>query len=259
MTSKRLNELAGDGEQETAKPPTARRPPSTESGNAFYIILIGVVLFAALMFVFAKNARQGSGNMTKKQAEMNADGIMDYAQTLNRAVSRLMQSGNCSETSINFVTPVAPDYPDNAMAPADKSCNVFDKAGGAVTAQQADTLGSGLKIRPSGGASFRDVGTWDATTAAAHQDLVVWFGPLTLDICNRLNTMGGYSGTPPAIATAEAWAFGQLVGGGNWGSSNLDTGALAGKDSGCLNVTDVPSSGNYLDKGYQFYYVLWSK
>jgi hypothetical protein len=229
-----------------------------ESGNAFYIILVGVILFAALMFVFSRSSRQGSGNMTSRQAEIAADGMMDYAQALERGVDRVMRQG-CSETQINFVTTLNPDYPDNPDAPADKSCNVFDPNGGAITALANASFPPGVRVRPSGGSSLTDIGTWDSNSVLGHQDLVVWIGPLTEATCRKLNTMTGFTGDPPSILSGQAWEFGAENAGSIWGGSMIELGALAGRNAGCVNETEAPMNGLHLAQGYEFYTVLLAR
>jgi hypothetical protein len=232
---------------------------NSESGNAFYIILIGIVLFAALMYVFSRSARQGTGNLTSKEAEITADGIAEYAQALERGVERVMRNG-CSESQINFVTPQNADYPDNADAPPDKSCNVFDPNGGAITALPNTAFPAGALVRPSGGSSLTDIGTWDPNNVYGHQDLVVWIGPLSEATCRRLNALSGFSGDPPDIGSGQAWEFGDAAGGGGiWGGSIMEIGTLAGHNAGCVHQKDVPMNDLHLAQGYEFYKVLLAR
>ena len=98
------------------------------SGNAFYIILLGVVLFAALMFVFTRGAKQGVTGMTTRQAQLAADDIMTFAQQVQRGVDRVY-ANDCPESQLNFDQSYDAGY-TNAAAPADKHCNIFDPAGG---------------------------------------------------------------------------------------------------------------------------------
>jgi hypothetical protein len=201
---------------------------NSESGNAFYIILIGIILFAALMYVFSRSARQGTGSLTSKQSEISADGIAEYAQALERGVERVMRQG-CSQDQINFVTALNADYPDNADAPADKSCNVFDPDGGAVTALPNAAFGPNVLVRPSGGSSLEGIGTWDPNSPNGHQDLVVWIGPLPEAVCTQLNKRSGFDQAPPEISGYEGREWGNA----GWGGSIMPLGTLAGHNTGC--------------------------
>ncbi|MGH6740332.1 MAG: hypothetical protein ACREDY_15130, partial [Bradyrhizobium sp.] len=181
----------------------------------------------------------------------------DYAQALDRAVSRVL-SANCSESQISFENAVDTDYPANPDAPVDKSCNIFDPAGGALAPIKPDAILTGIKIRPTGGSSLKNIGTYDALAATGHQDMAVWFGPLTEDLCNQMNTMNGYTGAIPTAASVEAWEYGAVNAGSHWGTTIVDLGALSGKTDGCVIV---PAGGDaaHLAAGYQFYHVLMAR
>jgi hypothetical protein len=227
---------------------------NNESGNLFYIILIGIVLFAALMYMFSRSARQGTGNLTAKQAELSADGVADYAQAVGRGVERVMRNG-CSEGQINFVTTENAAYPDNSDAPADKSCNVFDLNGGAITALPNAAFPKGAVARPSGGSSLEKIGTWDAGSASGHQDLVLWIGPVSEDDCTRLNKRSGFTSTPPEISAGNAQEWGNT----GWGTSVMTLGTLAGHNAGCVKIKSEGQPATSVQPGYQFYYVLWAR
>lgn len=229
----------------------------SEAGNAFYMILIAVVLFGALMYSFSRNARQGQSNLSSKQAEILAGEVIDYAQRMERAVGRLIGQG-CSEQELSFATPAISAYPANPDAPVEETCHVFSAAGGNLRARApADLLPgvSGFDIRPSGGASLENIGTWDAGDASPHQDLVVWIGPLSEDICLKINRMIGLEGAPPSVATVDATYYGVPVSDSRFGSSRATLGTLKGRMSGCVQITGTPTAGQ-LAAGYHYYQVL---
>lgn len=230
----------------------------TESGNVFAIVMVGVVLFGALMFTFSRSARQGDSNLTRKQAEITAADIMSYAQRVERAVGRIMSGDRgCSEDYINFVHSSYAAYPDNTNAPADKSCNVFDPAGGGIMPVPESSFGTGVKIRPSGGAALDGIGTSD-TTADGHQDLVLWFSDIGSSLCSELNRRNSFTGAIPEIVNAQAFEFGDTAN-PLWGTTVLDLGALDGRNTGCVHASGSPGSADELDTGYHFYYVLWPR
>ena len=49
-------------------PQNNRQDRRSESGNIFAIVMIGVVLFGALMYTFSRSAKQGDGNLTRSIA-----------------------------------------------------------------------------------------------------------------------------------------------------------------------------------------------
>jgi hypothetical protein len=230
-----------------------------ESGNVFAIVMVGVVLFGALMFTFSRSARQGDTNLSRKQAEIAASDIMSYAQRVERGVARVMSGDRgCSESYINFVTPLYPDYPDNADAPTDKSCNVFDAAGGGVKPLPASGFGTNVAVRPSGGSALTGIGTSGASPDD-HQDLVLWFSNIGSTLCSELNRRNGFDSAAPEVDNGQAWEFGVENAGNIWGGSIIDLGALSGHNAGCVHAGGTPMNDLHLSTGYHFYYVLWPR
>lgn len=232
-------------------PPNDRR--RSESGNVFAIVMIGVVLFGALMYTFSRGAKQGTGNLTRKRTEVVASDIISYAQRLERGVVRVM-SNSCSENFISFETPGIDSYPVNPDAPTDFSCHVFNPAGGGLSPVQAQSFGiTDLNIRPSGGTALSDVGT-------GAQDLVVWFEDIPAELCQELNKRMNHSGTIPVIADSEAWEFGATpTPNQHWGATTTALGTLSGFTGGCINRNAAPSNAQYLAQGYSFFYVLYPR
>ena len=104
---------------------------TSESGNVFILILLGVFLFGALMYSFSRSANQGAGNLSKQQAKIAAQEILNYARLVEGAVDRVRRNG-CSESEISFENDVVTGY-TNPNAPTDKSCHIFDDEGGKVS------------------------------------------------------------------------------------------------------------------------------
>ena len=102
-----------------------------ESGNAFLVILIGVVLMGALMFTFTRSARQGGTDMSDREAAIAVSDVMAFAQRAQRAVDRIMRRGDVSEVDLSFETALLDGY-ENANCTKDK-CKVFNVSGGGLT------------------------------------------------------------------------------------------------------------------------------
>lgn len=79
------------------------RKISTQSGNVFALILLAVILFAALIFVFSRGFDTGATRMTSANARTYATDTIVYAQSVERAVQRILQNG-VSESDISFET-----------------------------------------------------------------------------------------------------------------------------------------------------------
>lgn len=232
---------------------SAQRP--RESGNAFALVMVGIVLFAALMYTFSRSARQGETNLSRKQIEVAAADILSYAQRVERGVTRAMSQG-CSEDFISFEHAVDTSHPANPDAPTDNSCHVFQAAGGGVSPLPESGFPAGINIQASGGAGITGIGT----DAAA--DLILWFSGISLDLCNELNRRVNIAGaSPPVLPQTEYWGFGTdtVVPDEKWGHTTINVAALNGRNSGCGQRTGAPTGVNHLPAGYHFYYVLYPR
>lgn len=114
----------------------ATRATNSQSGNVFFIVMVAVALFAALMFTFSRGARQGGDNLSAKQADVMASDILTYVQRVERGVSRVYGRG-FSENAISFQNEYISGY-ENANCTSNR-CQVFHKDGGAVAYRQLDS------------------------------------------------------------------------------------------------------------------------
>ncbi|MBU0799523.1 MAG: hypothetical protein KKA05_00830 [Alphaproteobacteria bacterium] len=167
--------------------PTQRH---TQSGNVFFLVMIGVVLFGALMYSFSRSLRQGDTNMSSKKSVIAAQDILGLGQKIDRGVNRVL-THSCSENSLNFVNGIFEDY-ENPDAPADFSCDVFKGAGGSLTFTPPDpawydsafaTLSGHGEIIFAGNALMDNIGTQPAA------DLIMWVPFIKREICEDINRM----------------------------------------------------------------------
>lgn len=105
----------------------------SEKGNAIIWILIAVGLFAALNYAFTSSSRTSTSLLNDSEAKAYASQIIAYGNEVKSAVKRLQLRG-CDDTEISFENNVVAGY-TNPNAPANKSCHVFDLAGGGLTWQ----------------------------------------------------------------------------------------------------------------------------
>lgn len=240
-------------------------PQNNQSGNVFIIILLGVFLFGALLYSFSKSANQGTGNLSKQQAKVAAQEILSYARLVEGAVDRVRRNG-CSETQISFENAVVSGY-SNPNAPADKSCHIFNDAGGQLAYAEIpknylDTSFSSYQSNLSttwgewlfgGRNTIPRVGTTCATQDC--KELLASIHFIQKDICfeiNKLLNIPHISGdAPPERTSSPPGGIATLKFTGLYTNSanGVDAG-VSGANSACLKVS--VSGKNY----YFFYHVL---
>ncbi len=112
--------------------PTQRNNYASESGNIFLMIIIGIVLFAALMFTLTRGMNESPTNVSDRQAKLTASDLLTYGQRMERGVARLFRNG-CSENDISFEHGGAggSDYVHSPVA--EDKCKLFHASGGKVS------------------------------------------------------------------------------------------------------------------------------
>lgn len=71
-----------------------------QSGNALFLILIAVALFAALSYALTQSGR-GGGNVSKEQAEIYAAQILEHIGAVQNTMMRLSVIGNYDQIQYN--------------------------------------------------------------------------------------------------------------------------------------------------------------
>jgi len=108
---------------------------SSQSGNIFVFILVGIFLFGALIYTFTRTSETGSSNFSKQEAKIAAQEILNYSRIVEDAVDRLRRNG-CSESEISFSNTLTLFY-YNPNSPLDESCHVFAANGGNIQVLEA--------------------------------------------------------------------------------------------------------------------------
>ena len=162
-----------------------------ERGNALFLILIAVALFAALSYAVTQSGR-GSGSIDREQGLINAAQLTQYPSAIRTAATRLILTGTAA-TAVDF----------DATSGGDA---IFSPTGGGVTAQTPpstavvgtactdDTQAAACNDwrfkaeTPSG-----NVGGWyiegvnGSALAATNRDAFAFLG-VTTGTCNSINT-----------------------------------------------------------------------
>lgn len=148
-------------------------PRTAESGNVLFYILIAVALLAALSFAVAQSGRGSIAQMNEEKSKLLANEIMEYGDIIANAVAQLRLRG-CKPTEISFENPEKAGYA-NAGAPADKTCNIFDPAGGGVTYRAFEDFS------PSGNETYFRTGVKDVENTGLPNEADLWLRVISTD------------------------------------------------------------------------------
>ncbi len=203
-----------------------------QTGNALFLILIAVALFAALSYAVTQSGR-GGGSIDRELALLASSQTAEYGAQVGQAVVKLLLLG-CAENEISFWndsdgngTEDGSDDYFNSSSPADRTCHVFDPAGGGVTPQTPSTqINDGSDWFFSGGVQVHDVG--NTNFDAASQDLTMLLFNIDPEVCQSFNDgLGlGLSSVP--------------IDGSNLTLSNFFTGTFALDE----NINGIPGASS---------------
>lgn len=194
-----------------------------QSGNALFLILIAVVLFAALSYAITQSGRS-SGNTSREQAQILASEIIQWTTQLENTVNKLMIINGCGDNEIAFynTSGAAPSMGNYAYPTADAAsirdeCNVYHVDGGGLIpryvpegVQRLDDYIVGnegiftqsyLPLR----GYVKDVGTNGVLNDSS--ELAVAFPLLSREVCIALNkglNVENTGGEPPTSASVAS-------------------------------------------------------
>tara|TARA_B100000686_G_C16661827_1_gene901388 strand:+ start:236 stop:961 length:726 start_codon:yes stop_codon:yes gene_type:complete len=100
-----------------------------QKGNALFLILIAVALFAALSYAVTSSGR-GGGTIDRELNTINTAVTQQCSAYMDYGKQKLTFMNGCTDSEISY------EYNGknvNADAPADKSCHMFDSAGAGLT------------------------------------------------------------------------------------------------------------------------------
>lgn len=129
----------------------------SDAGNALFLILIAVALFAALSYAITSSGR-GSGDIDKEQASIAAAQIVQYGDAIYRAIQKMKIINGCSDYDISFYLDTEPDLTFYQHTPETRDeCKVFHPDGGGVAYQ--DLLDQLPNMINWSGTGFRFLGS----------------------------------------------------------------------------------------------------
>lgn len=100
-----------------------------QSGNALFLILIAVLLFAALSYAITRAGR-GGGGIDKEKAVLDAVKIINFGNQINAAIQRMLVMGLATPSTLQYET-----APFNGIPCSAGEACIFAPEGGGVTYQ----------------------------------------------------------------------------------------------------------------------------
>lgn len=165
---------------------------SEQQGNVLFLILIAVVLFAALSYAVSMSTRNNQKDAGAEKIQVTAAALIQYATSVENAVTRLRAANTCSDTDISFATPAyqtlggSDANPDAKFSttPPNRRCHVFDVNGGqaiAITFKEAAIQGQVAGPLRSGDATLIIASVPEIGSAAP--ELILAFPSIRKDVC----------------------------------------------------------------------------
>jgi hypothetical protein len=208
----------------------------TEKGNALFLILIAVALFAALSYAVTQSGR-GGGGVDREQALIAASQVTQYGAGLRTTVTRMVITGSA-------VTDL--EFDSNNSDPTNE---VFHTSGGGAvdqappTSAGTSTVYNYLTTNGTNGHYITGVGT---DTAGSGQDVIVGVDGLTLAVCRAINSGLGLIAAP-TVETTQVPMSAITAGTGAAGDNAYSFNSNSGEAFACVDNT-----GN----NYTYYHAL---
>jgi hypothetical protein len=212
--------------------PNQRR--STESGNALFLILIAVVLFAALSFAITQSNRSTGSSAGEETNTVTGSNVTQYASAIRTGITRMLVRGNAVEDML-FDQPGASGYTTNTTR------QVFHPQGGAVVYQAPDSN----VVESTGAWYFFFAAVKDMATTAP--DAVAVLTKVKKGVCQQINRNVFGVATVSALDTAITNAT--IIAGtfdiNTPVANDFDFGSTPNKPYGCF-TSDAGAQSNYL-------------
>jgi hypothetical protein len=238
---------------------------NASKGNALFLILIAVALFAALSYAMTSSGRGGGNGVARETLRLEISGMLQYGSALEQAISRILLVNGCTDATLNFYSTkfVLPSAYNNDDAPESGACDVFAATGGGVTflsPPATAVAAGGTEYLINKSIEITGLGRDDGTDT--DQELLL-MTEVSRDMCMAINTQAGianpggepfdyvadgdvdiHSNTTGDAYTGTYFDYATL---GNSGGETI----YAGKNFGCYYRS---ADGNYL-----FYYVVLAR
>ena len=177
-----------------------------ENGNALFLILIAVALFAALSYAVTQSGR-GGGGIDRETAALSASQLVQYGALAETAINRMRIASGCANNEFSFER--APfDGTDaayvNAAANArgDFACHFYHPNGGAMIefdASSAAGLSTGSPEVEFYGTALvlgSGTGTLDVAGRDDQTEITLFIRNMTEEACTQISREAGLNAVP---------------------------------------------------------------
>lgn len=228
---------------------------SSESGNVFFYIFLGVALFGALTYAVSQSGRGSVDSLTREQSRLHATEIIDFSDAVSKAVGMMRLRGvTLSQLRFAHANLPIPDYGDPDTI--DAASLVFNADGGGVvyTPPARETL-----TTPGQPWMFLTRNQIDGmgTTCPAWNctEVVMAAANMRDDVCVAINTLAGINNSSTIPVHSQFITSDKFKGVINGTpviiGDEAGSAVLSGQSYGCLK-----SNANGIN---YFYRVLWQQ
>ncbi len=233
-----------------------------QKGNALFLILIAVALFAALSYAVTQSGRGGSG-IDKEKATLGASRLMQYGGELQIALQRMQVVGGVSRANYDFETNQRKEYDGDALplantSCADETCEVFSANGGGMAYESCPDLSAATTGWAADGAapghSLFEIVAIDGIGTSL-PEIVLRIPGVMREVCEEINSKLNLPLSPSWDLTGENYY--PMSGASVATNLALTDGWTFGDDADDLDEAyafciDAGASGT----GWEFYHVL---
>lgn len=209
-----------------------------ERGNALFLILIAVVLFAALSFAITQSNRSSGSSAGEDTNTVSGSNITQYASAVRTGITRMLVRGHALEDLL-FDEPGDTDYDSNVTRQA------FHPRGGAIVFQDPDTNLISETNTHQGKWVFFFAPVKDMATSA--NDAVAVLTNVKRGICQQINRniFGSTTISPLGTAITVTDLLAAEYDPDNALTNDFDFGTTPNKPYGCFS-TDAGAVFHYM-------------
>lgn len=201
-----------------------------QSGNVFFLLLMGIVLFAAVSMAIVQTSGGGK-DISREKSRLLAESVMRYAREAKDATGRLYRQG-VSEADLRFAHPsMATDYGTITTTPENQ---VFDESGGGLpyAPPPFGAAGASSNWEVYGTSAIAQVGTAEA-------DLVLVLRNVDVKVCRQINALNGYD--EAATIPTDSYGDGKCIASSTASDRFIGTFSSSPHSPGTTGLVSIPA------------------